>query len=200
MNKQEFLSKLKTALSGLPQDDINERLAFYSEMIDDRMEDGVNESDAVASIGHIDDIVLITLDDTSITKLVKEKITPKRTLKSWEIILIILGFPLWLPLLIAAGLIVLSLYIVVWALIISLWVVELSVIISSLSVIAASIISFIYGNTPLGIASLGAGLVLGGLSIFLFFACVAAVKATFKLTKKTILDIKSMFISKESAK
>ena len=34
MNKQEFLMKLRKALSGLPKDDIDERLTFYSEMID----------------------------------------------------------------------------------------------------------------------------------------------------------------------
>ncbi len=33
MNKQEFLTDLRKALSGLPQDDIEERIAFYGEMI-----------------------------------------------------------------------------------------------------------------------------------------------------------------------
>ena len=33
MSKQEFLSRLAEGLSGLPQDDITERLAFYGEML-----------------------------------------------------------------------------------------------------------------------------------------------------------------------
>ena len=37
MCKQEFLTKLRSALSGLPQEEIDECLAFYAEMIDDRM-------------------------------------------------------------------------------------------------------------------------------------------------------------------
>ena len=37
MNKQEFLTQLRQGLSGLPQDDIEKRLTFYSEMIDDRI-------------------------------------------------------------------------------------------------------------------------------------------------------------------
>ena len=37
MSKQEFLSRLRQALSGLPEDDVAERIAFYSESIDDRM-------------------------------------------------------------------------------------------------------------------------------------------------------------------
>ena len=33
MNKQEFLAQLRKELTGLPKDDIDERLTFYSEMI-----------------------------------------------------------------------------------------------------------------------------------------------------------------------
>ncbi len=43
MNKQAFLTQLRKGLSGLPQEDIEERLAFYSEMIDDRIEEGLSE-------------------------------------------------------------------------------------------------------------------------------------------------------------
>ena len=34
MNKDQFLEELRKKLSGLPQEDIDERVAFYSEMID----------------------------------------------------------------------------------------------------------------------------------------------------------------------
>lgn len=37
MRKWEFLSTLKNRLSGLPKQEVEERLNFYSEMIDDRM-------------------------------------------------------------------------------------------------------------------------------------------------------------------
>ena len=37
MLKTEFLTELQNGLSGLPQADIDERLSFYSEMIDDRI-------------------------------------------------------------------------------------------------------------------------------------------------------------------
>ena len=33
MNKQQYLSRLEKALSGLPADDLRERLAFYGESI-----------------------------------------------------------------------------------------------------------------------------------------------------------------------
>ena len=56
MTKQEFLSRLREGLSGLPEDDIAERLTFYGEMIDDRIEDGLSEEEAVAEVGSVDDI------------------------------------------------------------------------------------------------------------------------------------------------
>ena len=37
MDQQEFLNSLRKELSGLPQEDIEERLTFYSEMIEDRI-------------------------------------------------------------------------------------------------------------------------------------------------------------------
>ena len=51
MNKQEFLSGLRKGLCGLPQDDIEERLSFYGEMIDGRIEEGLSEEEAVSEIG-----------------------------------------------------------------------------------------------------------------------------------------------------
>lgn len=96
MNKQEFLGKLRSGLSGLPQGDVEERLTFYSEMIDDRMEEGISEEEAVCEIGSVDEIVSQIIADIPFTKLVREKIKPNRTLRPWEIVLLVLGSPVWL--------------------------------------------------------------------------------------------------------
>ena len=95
MNKQEFLGALKKRLSGLPKDEIEERLAFYGEMIDDRTEDGRTEEEAVAEIGGADEIAAQIIADIPLTRLVKERIKPKRRLKTWEIVLIVLCSPIW---------------------------------------------------------------------------------------------------------
>ena len=50
MTKKEFLAKGRKALSHLPKEELEERLAFYGEMIDDRMEEGLSETDAVMQI------------------------------------------------------------------------------------------------------------------------------------------------------
>ena len=101
MNKQAFLEQLRKGLSGLPKKDIDERLTFYCEMIDDRMEDGIPEEAAVREIGNIEEIVPQIVADIPLGKIIKEKMMPKKTLNTWEVILFALGSPIWLSLLIA---------------------------------------------------------------------------------------------------
>jgi len=200
MNKQDFLARLREGLSGLPQDDLKERLTFYDEMIDDRMEDGLSEEAALAEIGPVEEVVSQIVAEIPFTKLVKEKMKPKQRLQAWEIVLLILGFPVWFPLLIAFFAIFLSVYIVIWTVIISLWAVEVSFIAGSLGGIAGGVLSIFKGNGLKGLIMISAGIVLAGLAIFLFFGCRAATKGAVILTKKIALGIKVLFIGKESAR
>lgn len=198
MSKQEFLAQLRKGLSGLPQDDIEERLTFYNEMIDDRIEEGLSESEAVSEIGSVNTVVTQILADTPLTKLVKEKVKPNRVLKAWEIVLLVLGSPIWLSLLIAVFAVILSLYVVLWSVIISLWAVLCSLIGSALGGIVLAVVFAFQGNVFTGIAMLSAGICSAGLSIFLFFGCKAVTKGILLLTKKMALSIKTLFVRKEA--
>lgn len=200
MNKTEFLAALERALSGLPEQDVRERLAFYGELIDDRVEEGLSEEEAVKERGSVDEIAKQTLADIPLSRLVKERVKPKRALRAWEIVLLVLGFPLWFPLLLAAAVVVLALYIVLWALVIVLWAVEISLWACVLGGIAAAVFYFVKGAALQGIVMLSAALVCAGLSIFLFFGCVAASKGVVILAKKIARGIKSLFVRKERVK
>ena len=200
MTKQEFLTRLKEGLTGLPQDDIAERLAFYSEMIDDRMEEGLSEEEAVAGIGPVDNIVSQIVAETPITRLVREKVKPKRRLQAWEIILLILGSPLWIALLIAAFAVVLSLYIVIWAVIVSLWAVDIAFLFGAVAGLAVGNMLIWQGEKLQGALMICAGFVLAGLAIFLFFGCKALTKGAASLTIRLTAGIKSLFLGKDKSK
>lgn len=200
MNKKDFLTELKNALTGLPQDDVEERLSFYGEMIDDRVEEGKSEEEAVAEIGSVDDVAAQIVADIPLTRLVKEKITPKRSLRAWEIVLIAVGFPLWFPLLAAAGVVALALYLVVWVLIVALWAVEVSLWAGALGGIVLAVICAAQGQTLPLTALLGAGLFCAGLSVFLFCGCKEASKGILRLTGKAAARLKSRFLRKECVK
>lgn len=198
MTKEEFLTRLRKGLSGLPQDDIEERLTFYGEMIDDGMEEGLSEEEAVQRIGNIDEIVSQTVSDIPLAKLVKEKITPKRQLKAWEILLLALGSPVWFSLLIAALAVVLSLYVSLWSVMIALWAAFGAIVVSAFGGVAGGIASAVVGNAPAGVALIGIALVCVGLSVFLFFGCLEATKGILRLTGRLAIHMKKSFAKKEN--
>ena len=198
MNKQDFLARLREGLSGLPQEDITERVSFYDEMIDDRMEEGLTEEEAAAEVGPVEEIVSQIVAETPLPVLVRERVMPRRRLQAWEIILLVLGFPVWLPLLTAVFAIVFSICIVLWAVILSLWAVEVSFAVGSLGGTAVGILLACKGELSQSVLTIGAGMVLGGLSIFLFFGCRAATRGASVLSGKIALGIKSLFLRKEN--
>ncbi|MBR6303508.1 MAG: DUF1700 domain-containing protein, partial [Lachnospiraceae bacterium] len=96
MNKETFLTELRTRLEGLPETELNKSIDFYSEMIDDRLDDGLSEEEAIAALGSLKDITDRILEDVPLGKIVKEKVRKVqsgRGLRPWEIVLIVLGSP-----------------------------------------------------------------------------------------------------------
>ena len=196
MKKQEFITSLRAKLSGLPRREVEERLSFYSEMIDYRIEEGLSEEEAVLRMGSIEAIASQIAADIPLLKIAKEKINPKRRLHAWEIVLLILGSPIWLSLLIAVFAVGLSVYAVLWSMVISLWAIFVSLVACFFAGIVAGISFAVIGYGLTGIATVGAGLVCGGISIFMFFGCRAATKGTVLLTKKIASGIRSCFVKR----
>ena len=197
MDKQAFLTALRSGLSGLPQDEIEERLTFYGEMIDDRMEEGLCEEEAVAAIGEVIEIVRQAVADTPLAKIAKERIRPKRRLKTWEIVLLALGSPIWLSLAIAAAAVLFAVIVSLWSVILSLWAVFASLAVSAVAAVPTGAFFAVGGHGAAGLAMLSAGLVCAGLTILLFFGCMGAMKGILRLTKKITLWTKDRFIKKE---
>lgn len=194
MSKKEFLNQLRNGLFGLPKDDIEEHINFYSEMIDDRIEDGLSEEEAINQIGTVNEIIEQILSETSITKLVKEKVKPKRALKGWEILLIILGSPIWFSLGIATLSVVFTGYIFIWSLIISICAVTFAFGVSSLAGFIMGIMYLAKGDMSLVLAMLGIGFIFSGLTILLSLVIKKVIRLTVKLTSAMTMGIKSLFI------
>ncbi len=197
MNKQEFLNKLQSELNGIPKKDVDDRINFYSEMIDDQVEEGLTEEDTVSKLGNIQDIVKQITIEIPLSKLVKEKVTIKRKLTATEITLLALGSPIWLSLLIAVFAVFISIYVVAWSLIISVWAIEVSLVACAVGGTIAFLIFILKGNLISAFAILSTGLICAGLSILGYFAFKYLTKLIIKLTKQIFIWIKSLFIKKE---
>ena len=115
MTKKEFLSALRRRLRGLSALELRERMDFYSEIIDDKIEEGLSECDAVADVGDVDDIAAQILAERTPNIQVK---TRKNDVSAWQMALLIIGSPIWFSILIAV-------FAVMWSVVITIWAIEI---------------------------------------------------------------------------
>ena len=184
MTKLEFILALNEQLSAYPKAEVQQRLSFYSEMIEDRMEDGLSEEEAVAAVGDVAHIAAEIAAE--LTPEEAPKPAPKEW-KTWVIVLLIAGSPVWLSLAVAAFSVALSLFVSIWAVIISLWAVFGALIACGVCGILCGIGFAIGGHIFPGLALVAAALVCAGLSILAFFGCKAITDLTVTLTKRLFM-------------
>lgn len=201
MNKSDFLSELRRGLGCLPEEDIEKSVDFYAEMIDDKMEEGLTEEEAVAEAGSVDEISAQIIAEIPLTRLVKARVKPKRALKAWEIVLIAAGSPVWLSLLVAVAVTVVSVYASLWAVIVSLYAVVLSFGAGGLAgIVGATACPFLSNGSAAAVMSLGAGLVCAGLAVLSYLGCFEITKGMIVLTEKALCALRSAVIGKEERK
>ena len=194
MTKQKFLENLKAALLEINDHDVDERILFYSEMIDDLIDDGLSETDAVAKVGPIGKIIDESIKAIPIFELVKRKAKKSPRIPGWGIALIAIGAPIWISLIASAFAIALSLLVTLWSVVLSLWAVLLSFGIGALVGVIVGV-ALLFTDAPLvGLMLMGVGIALAGLSIFMLYACKSATKGAAVLSRSAFLAIKRAFI------
>lgn len=196
MTKHEFLSELRERLSALPKEDIERSIDYYSEIIEDQMEDGIPEEQAVETMGPAAKIANQILMDTPLPKLVKAKAKSNRGLKAGEMVLLILGAPLWLSLLFAGVLTIFAVYIALWAVIASLYITVLALGLSAVAGGIGFVGLMLRQEFAPAVLCLGLGLILAGVVILFFFGCGLITKGVVTISKKIVLAVKSCFIGR----
>lgn len=180
MNKSLFLSELAAHLKNLPQSEINKSLDFYSEIIDDRMDEEMSEEEAICGLGNIEDIAReAMLDATPLFKLIVSKS---------DIVLLVLASPLF----IIMFALIFVFYACVWLVIIALFLVELSFLLAGIAGVVSSFIDF-SGNIPFSLLMFFGGLICLGIGIFTFSPIKKTSKKIMGLTIWVIRKIKSIF-------
>jgi uncharacterized membrane protein len=196
MKKHEFLQSLNARLERLPERERRESLAYYEEMIDDRMEEGFSEDAAVAAVGTLDEAVLHILEDIPMTRLLKKSMMPSRRLRAWEIVLLILGSPIWISLIAAVFACVIAVYASLWSVVISLFAVNVSLAVAPIGGILVGFLQLFGGRVGGALFLIGASLLSVGLAIFFFFICRGSVLMMAKLSRGIWMVIKRMFVGK----
>ena len=181
MSKIEFLSTLKHRLKCLPRADVERTIDYYGEIIDDKIDAGESEESAVLSIGSIDEIVAQVLSERK----------PKKTIakNKQQLVILVAGAPLWMPLAIAALVIILALYITAWSLIGSLAIVEASLILAAPAGVVWGIIGFFVSGAVFGSLFVGMSLGGAGIALFALFPTLKLLKYSAKLTKVSMIKL-----------
>lgn len=191
MDKQEFLKKLR---QDLPAEDREERILFYTEMIEDRMEEGLSEEEAVASVGSLDEILAQSPEANALPAAPKQK----RQLKTWEIVLLLLGSPIWLSLIVAAVSVAFAAVAVLLSGVIVLWSLFVATAAVSLAGLVSGVALVFIGSGISGTAMIGAAITCAGLAIFCFCGGLAASKGVVLTAKKLVRWSKNRFGKKEA--
>jgi uncharacterized membrane protein len=174
MTREEFCEGLRQELDGLPQREIDQTIHYYTEIIADRMEEGMTEEQAVAVMEPMHVIARRMKADF------RPNTPPRRGIGGWQIALIILGFPVWFPLLVVGAVLTVTAFALVWVLVLCLWAVCLALFVWGVAVILSLILGG--GSTALPLGQIGAGMAAMGLSIFVFYGARGAMHPALHMT------------------
>ena len=199
MNKNEFISYLRQRLSNYPAGEVDKAISFYTESLEDRIEDGMTEEEAVASLGNVDDIVKQIQSEMPINTIVKNKIdTQKKKMSGSTIALIviiaILGFPIWFPILITAVSLIFAAVVTVFSLGIAALAVVFGLCIAGVATLGYCLYHSAFLSTGaliglIGLILMGVGLLIPvtRFTIWLFKKIFELIKLGFVKLKKALV-------------
>ena len=210
MTKEQFLSELQNRLSFLPSSEVAPFISYYREMIEDRMEEGMSEADAVAGRGDIGRIVEVIQYEMPVTSLVVSSVREKTSEakakaesrwpawgKGLVIALLIIGSPIWVSLLIAGLGLLVGLLVAKLAIIVAVAAVVLAMAVGSVAALVIGCVN-LFSQPAAGIALIGAGLLGVGLTILAYLLAVIIIKGIIQLIKLLFHWLKGLFVKKEA--
>ncbi len=188
----------------MPISETGKVLSYYSESLQDRIEDGMTEEEAIKSFESIDQIVKNLEDEIPLSAVVKDKVINKTTKNKnmtlativLTIIAVILTSPIWIIILALLFSIAVAVVAVFWSIpiiIVSMYV--------SLYPVAISGIFFGFSRMftvsfPTGLAYLGVGVASAGLAIMLLMPIIAGLKGFLKINIYPFKKLKQWLIRK----
>ncbi|MBO7667112.1 MAG: DUF1700 domain-containing protein [Firmicutes bacterium] len=210
MTKEQFLSELQNRLSFLPSTEVAPFISYYREMIEDRMEEGMSESDAVAGLGDIGRIVEVIQYEMPVTSLVVSSVREKTSEakakaesrwpawgKGLVIALLIIGSPIWVSLLVAGLGLLIGLLAAKLAIIVAVAAVVLAMAVGSVAALVIGCVN-LFSQPAAGVALIGVGLLGVGLTILAYLLAVIIIKGIIQLIKLLFHWLKGLFVKKEA--
>ncbi|MBQ9083593.1 MAG: DUF1700 domain-containing protein [Clostridia bacterium] len=205
MTKLDFLSRLDTLLRGMRPAERKQWLDDYGELIEDRIEDGLTEADAVAAMGDVYDIARQIRTDAGLPADASE--SDKTTRR--KVLLWVCTAPLWIPAGLTAAAVALGLAAAALAVVIGVLALVLALCGTVIALVAGlygAVIGLAVGGIaatlggallifphPLqGLFVIGTGLVLTGLAAPVWMLCFMLHRLLKGLFHKTVSGIRCL--------
>ncbi len=196
MRKHEFLEALYARLEGLSPKDAADSVSYYSEMIDDRIESGMSEAEAVAEMGNPADAAREILLNMPLPKLIGTKYKKKNPWKAWEILALVLGAPLWISAAAIVLALILSTYAALWSAVIACWAIPVSLVGTAGGCTVALVACLAKSNMLAAMMYLGIVLISLGGACICTYGCVKMTHLFGKLHVWVTRRIKAIFVKK----
>ncbi|MGI6500915.1 MAG: DUF1700 domain-containing protein [Anaerostipes sp.] len=189
MSKEQFLQELERQLKVLGESECERYLDYYDEMIEDYKENGFFEEEAILKIGTPKEVIQVILGEQDTIEL-KVRSTGSKVI---NILLLILGFPLWGALLLALICCIASVYIVIMSVPFTTGVVAVSSLFVSVVGIVGTPFVIANGSLAMGITQLGIGICCIGIAILSAIVTWIILKVVVKLTIRFTKWLISLF-------
>lgn len=205
MNKQQFIDALTSRLAYLPLAETEKFIDFYIEAIDDRVEDGMSEEEAVAAMGSIDSVAHAIEAEIPLSTIVRERVKSSRARSegdgggsAWWIVLAILGSPIWLTVACVLGALVITVFAVALVLVVTAFAVLVVFAVTAVFMLVYSVSRLFAAGLSAALMCLGMALLLAGAGAALLWPCVMLAKLMVKLPLRFWHWIKGLFIGRRN--
>lgn len=191
-SRQAFLEALRRELASLPATEVEKSVAFIEEMIDDRMEDGATEVEAVAALGDpVEAARAIVAELPPIPKAIVKSKTSSQTI-NW--VLAIVLSPIWVSLALVAASVALAIYLVIWGLALTVWVLAIGLLCTGPMGVAVATYCLFIGLPEAALWQLGAGVFCFGLGVYCLFGAKKASVWFIEVSRRYAAKVKSLFV------
>ena len=187
MNKTQFCALLGNKLKPyLTPKEMYKTLNFFEEMIDDRIDEGLSEEEAVSQLGDINIIVDQILDEHNIGKK-QTKLVWRFIPRGLGFINIVLLFPAWITIFSLVA----SLFIVILSIIFSIVFSIIAIFIGGILLILKSPFYLIYErNISYFLDTLGFGFVISGAGLIGIYWLIKI----YKKLRQNYINIRTIFV------
>ena len=183
MTKDEYLSELRAGLAAFSKDEVDRAVSFYEEMVDDRVEAGVSEEEAVGSLEPPAEAAARIISEMPAVPRAAARLRSPETPRSWSVAFIVaavIGSPVWIPLTLGVIMAVIGCFIGLFGLLVAVWAIAASMLLGAPIGLLYLVAGVKAGSVAGALMGLGCGVAAAGVGVLGIHLAVAASKLLVK--------------------